>query len=144
MIRAAMALALLSASFWAGWHESSIRRDTATTRAMLAQSEQARKLEQRNAAKTIRAIDNRILAGAVENRLALAARTDLDRLRTALDKLRSTPAGTGAVLADACIPEHARITQLADLLDQGAGLVEEGSGLVERLRADRAALIESR
>ena len=135
MIRAYIAIALLVASFGAGWAASSHMSRAAAARDALALSETLRKQEANHAAKQTETLSKYAGKLKQEVRAAAAARSDLDRLRGAL-------AGPVLPTSEACRADRARVKQLADLLAEGAGLVEEGGGLVEQLRADRQALIE--
>lgn len=68
---------------------------------------------------------------------AAAARSDLDRLRSAA-------AGVGAAPPDdpgaAGCPDDGRLSRLAGLLSEGAGLAEEGGRRVEQLAIEKAGL----
>ena len=135
MIRAYLALALLAASFAAGWAGSSHMSRAAAARDALALSEQLRAKEAEHAEKQSKTLSTYAAKLKRETVAAAAARSDLDRLRGAL---------TGPVLpaSDSCRVERARIRVLEDLFAESAGLSEEGGRHVEQLRADRQALID--
>ena len=128
-IYAAVALALFSA----GGYSHMRWADSKANKAALNDSEQARKGEYDNAVSSIRKLDNFAAEQAASSRRALAARTDLERLRGSLAALASPAAA-------ASCPTDGRLRGLADLLGEGAGLAEEGARHVEELRAQRDAL----
>ena len=101
--------------------------------AALLASEQARKVERESAVSAIKKLDNFAAEQAANERRALAARSDLERLRGSLAAI------AGPTPAASC-PVDPRLAGVVDLLREGAGLVEESGRHVDQLRAQRDAL----
>lgn len=127
------ALGVIAGSFGAGAYTHKRYADGESAKAAILASEQARKVEREKAVSTIRKLDNFAAAQTQNERAALAARSDLERLRNSL-------AAVAAPATAASCPADPRLAGVARLLDEGAGLVEEGARHVDELRAQRDAL----
>jgi hypothetical protein len=128
-LRIAVAVGLFAAGAYSHhrWTEAK------AAKAALQASEQARKVERDNAVSLIRKMDSYSVTAVENQRRALVARSDLERVRNSAAVLAaSAPAA-------ACGPDP-RLAGVLELLAEGAGLVEEGSRHVDDLRAKRDAL----
>lgn len=128
-LRIAVAVGLFAAGAYSHhrWTEAK------AAKAALQAEQQARKAERDNAVSLIRKMDSYSVTAVENQRRALAARTDLERVRNSLAVI-AAPAASAA-----CEPDP-RLAGIADLLAEGAGLVEEGARHVDDLRAKRDAL----
>lgn len=126
----AAALALFSAGAYSHMRWTGAK---AAEAALLA-SEQARKVERESAVSAIKKLDTFAAEQAANERRALAARSDLERLRGSLAAIAS-PAP-----AASCGVENDRIRTLSQLLSEGASLAAEGAEHVDALRARARAL----
>ncbi len=127
------ALGIVAGSFGAGVYAHKRWADGRAAEAALMASEQARKVERENAVSSIRKLDNFAAEQATNQRNALAARSDLERLQHSLSTIAA------AAPAASC-PDDPRLAGVVELLRTGSGLVEEGSRHVADLRAKRDAL----
>ena len=123
----------LLAAFLSGGYAHMRWTDSKAAKAALMASEQARTTEHENAVSTIRKLDSYSVTTAQNATRALAARSDLERVRGSLASIAS------AAPASACGPDP-RLAGITDLLAEGAGLVEEGARHTDLLRAQRDAL----
>lgn len=126
------ALAALAGAFGSGAYTHKRWADGKAAEAALMASEAARKIEREQAVSSIRKLDNYAAAQADNERRALTARSDLERLRNAI-------AATASATPASC-PADERVGRLADLLRESAELSEEGARHVDDLRAKRDAL----
>jgi hypothetical protein len=125
----AVSLALFSAGAYSHmrWTEAK------AAKVALQASEDARKVERESAVSAIKKLDNFAAEQAANERRALAARSDLERLRGSLAAIASPAASAACGVDD-------RLSRAVELLGACASLLEEGSGHVERLKSQRDAL----
>lgn len=133
MIRLYLAAGALAIAFVGGAYSHHRWTEAKAIKAALQASEQARKVEHDNAVSVIRKMDSYSVTAVENQRRALAARSDLERVRGSLAAI-AAPAASAA-----CRPDP-RFSGILQLLDEGAGLVEESARHVEELRAQRDAL----
>lgn len=126
-------LGICAALFMAGFYTHHRLTEAKAAKAALLASEQARKVEHDNAISVIRKMDSYSVTTVENQRRALAARSDLERVRGSL-------AAIAAPAASAACPPDPRLAGLADLLAEGAGLVEESARHLDEIRAKRDAL----
>lgn len=136
MIRLYIGLALVCASFGAGWLGHMRWADVDRLKSEVAASKAARESERTNALKQSETLSKYAARLKRESAAAADARSDLDRLRGHL------AAEAGPEPADSCGPYRARVRSLEQLFAESASLSEEGSRHVEQLRADKQALTE--
>jgi hypothetical protein len=125
----AASLVLFSAGAYSHMRWSSAK----AAKAALLASEQARKVERESAVSAIRKLDNFAAEQAANERRALTARSDLERLRGSLATLAS-PAPA------ASCPVDERSARAVELFGESLELLEEGRRHVERLKSQRDAL----
>lgn len=105
--------------------------------AQLDASAEAQRINEKRTSVVQEATNGYIKARNREAASALSARSDLERVRDALDHAAEQHAHDAEL---ACGDLQRRFDDLAGLFGSGASLVEEGRGLVAKLAAEKAVL----
>ena len=134
-----IAAVIAATGFGAAWKIQDWRFDAKEK----AHAEQKLAQVQHSAAADIRRLDNTITAQRAATTRAVALRRDLDSARSELERLRSAIAGTVPATSDAPCACADRTDPARQLLSACAGELQEVAGAADRHASDALMLLEA-